>query len=163
MVTDMPRESTPSSQIDDSDRKELLWGKNIEELLEKWCDASKIESEKHVEAGKTKKKLYYLMSIPLVIFPLILGTVDKLPELTISTDLQGVFLFIIAALSGLNTFLNYGSQSAQHFEGATRYDELVNEIETILVKPRRDRMQADLQLEKIKNKFEGINKSVVDV
>ena len=45
------RDITPTSSLDDIDRKELLWEKREEEVLYKWCEDCQNLSLKHDVAG----------------------------------------------------------------------------------------------------------------
>lgn len=63
MNKDIELEITPPSSLDDEQRKELLWEKREEQLIEKWIDDCKVRSDKH---GKKADDLAdTLLQVPL--------------------------------------------------------------------------------------------------
>ena len=93
-----------------------------------------------------------------------MSSVNQLLDETddIAKIVTSVGFLVTGSLTGINTFLNFASQYEQHYQADARYLELYTEIQTILTKPKRDRIQADVCMEQIKNKYEHLNKSSPD-
>ena len=148
----------------DVDRSEMSWTENIEELLKKWSGECEYMSKQHYEASKKKKKLYYIMQLPIISIPFILGFVGTLYEnehyLKYITSCGNTFLGI---LSGTNAFLNYSKCYIEHENASNRYDEISIEIEGILTKRKRYRIAADVTVEKYQQKIESLNKFSISI
>lgn len=148
----------------DVDRSEMSWNENIEELLRKWSGECEYMSKQHYEASKKKKKLYYIMQLPIISIPFILGFVGTLYEnehyLKYITSCGNTFLGI---LSGTNAFLNYSKCYIEHENASNRYDEISMEIESILTKRKRYRVAADVTVEKYQQKIESLNKFSISI
>lgn len=148
----------------DVDRPEESWNENTEELLRKWSGECEYMSKQHYEASKKKKKLYYIMQLPIISIPFILGFVATLYEnehyLKYITSCGNTFLGI---LSGTNAFLNYSKCYIEHENASNRYDEISMEIESILTKRKRYRIAADVTVEKYQQKIESLNKFSISI
>ena len=67
--------------------------------------------------------------------------------------LSGVFI-------GVSTFFNFGRKTQAHSEYSNKFYELVNEINSELTKPKKNRIDAGVYIEKIKqiyNKYVEIS------
>lgn len=153
-------EEDKTSESLDMEREEMAWNEEIENLLKKYCVECEKVSLKHDIASKRKKKLYYSMSIPSIIIPLLMGFSNQFfgdtHEYSLYSNSYGYLLTGI--VTGLSTFLNYGGKYIEHSVASNRYSEICFEIENLLVKKKRFRQAADLVLEKYKNKIEALNK-----
>jgi hypothetical protein len=160
----MENETTETiSSQDDEERRELLWNSKIENLILDWKESCLNLAQKHTVIGKYKKQVHYLLSFFCIILPFCTAFFSEiLPNDILSTS-KTIILFVSSCLSALNTFLNFGKAYSEHSFASFKYTELVHEIDSILVKPKADRMQADLQLEIIKNRFELLNKTCIEV
>jgi len=160
----MENDSTDTiSSQDDEERRELLWSSKIENLIQDWKESCAQLSEKHTIVGKRKKQGYYVLSLFCIILPFCTAFLSELLPNDILSTSKTIILFVSSCLSALNTFLNFGKAHAEHNFASFKYAELIHEIDSILVKPKADRMQADLQLEIIKNRYELLNKTCIDV
>ena len=158
----MEDETTVSSQ-DDEERRELLWSSKIEKLIVKWKESCVELSKKHNQMAKIKKHGHYILSLSCTILPFCTAFVSQILTDDSLNTTKTTILFVSSCLSAINTFLNYGKAYTEHSFASCKYVELVHEIDSILVKPKADRMQADLQLEIIKNRYELLNKTCIDV
>jgi hypothetical protein len=152
------RNSRPRSppSIDDETRKELPWELREEQLLLKWCDDCKKKSIEHDIKGKKNKVKFAIFGIPSILIPIILGGVASIVpchSLLYSLGMMGSGLF-----SGIAMFFNFGKKEASHFEYMNKFFELANEIESELSKPKRFRIACDVYVEKIKQKYNSLNK-----
>ena len=147
-----------STSKDDMERFEMRWNKKIEALLEEWCAESIERSNQHYKKGKCKQCSHYLLSIPTIMLPFLVVTANIIYDDYFINNLGHV---CSGMLTGIATLINLPSQYEQHFNADSRYEELSTEIQSILVQPKRNRVQADVTLEHIKNRFEYINKTSI--
>lgn len=141
-------EYTPPSSIDDEHRKELLWERREEIVINKWCEDCVIKSVYHHKKGKYNKILYSLFGIPPIIIPIVLGGVSSL--IPCHSLLYSVGMMCVGILSGVSVFFNFGKKAQEHSEYENRFFELGNEMETELCKPKRHRVACDVYLERTK-------------
>ena len=143
-------------------RVEMVWTAKIESLFEEWKEDCRSKAKTHNRRAKTKKAYHYLLSVPTIVLPLTMSTVNQFFTEWENELINSIGYLITGSLSGINTFLNLPSQYQQHYDCEARYDELAVEIESILIKPKKDRVQADVQLESVKNRYEYLNKTAID-
>ena len=146
------RESTPTASEDDPERREMMWRSKAEDLVHTIRDGAKAQSAKHDKAAWKSRKLYQVFGLPTVIIPLA-GSVAAqfLPEAAV-----GAMLLTSGVCAGVNTFLNYGQKTQMHFEYSARWDEISSSIDFELAKPRADRTQADVFLERLRNRTSSL-------
>jgi hypothetical protein len=147
----LSRDLTPSSSVDDENRKELLWEKREERILRKWCNDCMNRSIRHDVKGKKNKVLFGVFGIPTMLIPIILGGISSfIPchSLSYSLGIMGTGLF-----SGISVFFNFGKKEQLHFEYQNKFLELSNEIDAELSKPKRHRIACDVYMEKIKQEY----------
>lgn len=147
------KEDTPDSE--DIFRYEMKWTIIHEDYLN---DIKKKCKEKsNIQFNKTKKykRFFYLLSIPNIIIPLLLSTMNPIFLNLAYVNITGSA--ICSILSGLSTFLNLGEKMNKNNEFKNKYNELINDIDMILLKNKKYRPPADITLETIKNKFENTN------
>lgn len=164
MEDDTVSESHIASSQDDDSRRELLWNSKIELLIRNWRESCTKLASLHDKCSSRKKLFFYWLAMSCSILPFCTALVSEIlpPGPQIQT-INTIILFISSSLSAFNAFLNYGKAYAEHNHASFKYTELVHEIDSILVKPKADRVQADLQLEIIKNRFELLNKTCIDL
>ena len=159
----MEEDKVSVSSKDDEHRVEMVWTAKIESLFEEWQEDCRLKAATHNQRAKTKKTYHYLLSLPTIVLPLTMSTVNQFFSAWESELINSVGYLVTGSLSGINTFLNLPSQYQQHYDCEARYDELAVEIESILIKPKKDRVQADVQLESVKNRYEYLNKTAIDL
>lgn len=155
--------STSLSQ--DIDRLEMKWTDNIEDKLEEWSSYCNITSKKHMKASKIKKSIFYILSIPAILVPLIMSFTNQFygDDHVYSKYINSFGYLIVGTLTGVNTFLNYGGKYIEHEVASNRYNEITLEIESILIKKKKYRTPADVVIEHIKSKIECLNKFSITI
>lgn len=157
--------SVESSSVDNNNREEMMWDSRLETLMKGWGDECKEKSEAHNKAAKKKKCLHRSLAIPSIVLPLFMAAINQVysEDVELSVWINSIGYFLSGSLTGINTFINYASQYEQHYIADARYYELFTEIESILVKKKKNRVQADVVLEQIKHKYENLNKNSPDI
>lgn len=151
---------------DTLNRKEMLWDTKIETLFRHWAIECKEKSEQHNKKAKLKKCLHRSLAIPSVVIPILMATMTQIIEDETVFELKvtnAIGYLLTGTLTGINTFLNYSSQYEKHYNAEVRYHELYVDIQSTLIKPKRDRIQADVSLENFRLKFEHINEMSPDL
>ena len=148
----------------DIERSEMKWDENLESLMRKWCGICKNKSQQHTVASQRKKNIYYILQLPIITMPFILGFTSTLYEnehyLKYITSFGNMTLGII---SGSNAFLNYSKAYIEHEIAATRYEEITFELDSILTKKKKYRIPADVIIEKYQQKIESLNKFSISI
>lgn len=159
------KEKSESESEDNKNRIEMLWTNKIESLFRHWAAECKDNAILHNKTAKKKKCLYRTFGIPSIIIPLCMASFTQLysDDHYYSLYVNSIGYLITGTLSGINTFLNYASQYEKHYYSEIRYQELYTDIQSILIKPKKDRQPADVLLEKIKLRFEHINEYAPDI
>lgn len=150
---------------DTINRIELRWNDKIEYLLRHWALQCKELAKQHNKQAKYKRFMYRLLGIPSVIIPLCMATVSQLYDEghDIEKLVNSLGYLLTGTLTGVNTFLNFAGQYEKHYNAEIRYNELYTDIQSILIKPKRDRMQADVCIERYKLKLEHANEVSPDL
>ena len=154
-----------TTSSDRKDRSEMLWNSKLELLFHHWALECKDNAIRHNLEAKRKKILYRLFGIPAVIIPITMASMTKLIEEDSyhATLINSIGYLITGSLTAINTFINYASQYEKHYNTEVRYMELYTDIESILIKPKKDRQAADVVLERYKLKLEHINEYAPDI
>jgi hypothetical protein len=146
-----------NSSHDDSSRKELLWEKREEVIIEEWRQKCIKNSQSHGVKGKVMKKRYTLCSIPAILIPVVTSGLSNVLQpypLVVSGTMIVTSLF-----TGVNAFFNFGSKTEQHFQYEASYMVLANEIQKELCKPKALRTACDVYLERVMNQMNQLDKS----
>ena len=154
------------SSKDTTNRVEMLWNNKIESLFRFWADECKENSEKHRKASRKNKILYNVFGIPAIIIPIFMSSVNQFYEkqsTEVAILVNSIGYFLTGMLTGINTFVNYSSLYERHNNSEYRYNELYTDIQSVLIKPKRDRIPADVCLETFKLKFEHIKEFAPDI
>jgi hypothetical protein len=149
------RDITPTSSLDDHDRKELLWEKREETVLYKWCEDCRNLGVKHDVAGKRNKLKFGMTAFPAIIIPIILGGVSQIVPCHSLPYSLGIMLS--ALFSGMNAFFNFGRLHQLHLEFSNRFSELSNDITCELSKPKAHRIACDVYYERIKQQYNSLS------
>lgn len=156
---------TISVSEDDDTRKEMLWSTKLEALFTHWACECKDNAKEHNRIAKQKKCFYRLLGIPAIIIPLCMASFGQIysdsHDYTIYVNSIGYLL--TGTLTGINTFINFAAQYEKHYYSEIRYIELYTDIQSILIKSKKDREAADICLERIKLKFDHINEYAPDI
>jgi hypothetical protein len=154
MNKDVELDITPPSSIDDDARKELLWEKREEQLIQKWVDDCKIRSNKHGKKAKEYKVKYACVGLPSVLIPIVLGGLS--PVIPCHTLEYSLVLMCAGLFSGCLMFFNFGKKEIEHNTYANKFFKLLNEVEAELSKPKRHRIACDVYMEKVKNEYNAL-------
>jgi len=150
------RENTPES-IDDIHRKELLWERREENLLNEWIKDCSKRGRHHTNQAQRNKRLFRIFSLPATLIPILLsgftGVLDP-------TELEWTVCLMMAGLmSGVSGFFNFGRVSQAHYQYEALYDNLVKDVELTLSKPKSARIACDVFLEQVRGKYVSLNTS----
>jgi hypothetical protein len=159
LKVDITPPSNKSSE-DDPLRRELLWEKREEQLLLKWCDSIKQKAIKHKAKALSNKKMYHIISIPVIIIPLVIGGINGLVD--VAPIAFSILMIFSSILAGVNTFFNFSKKSTIHFEFESKYNELGISIEKELAIPKTHRIAADVYLERIQQSYNHLNNYAPD-
>lgn len=154
-----------TSLSEDIDRIQLKWTDDIEDKLEEWSKHCHNTSKLHTKASKIKKSIFYVLSIPAILVPLIMSFTNQFygDDHVYSKYINSFGYLIVGTLTGVNTFLNYGGKYIEHEVACNRYNEITLEIESILIKKKKYRIEADVTIEHIKSKIECLNKFSITI
>ena len=158
---DIELDITPPSSLDDEQRKELLWERREEQLLQKWVDDCKNRSNKHSKKAKEYKIKYACVGLPSILIPIILGGLS--PVIKCHTLEYSLVLMSSGLFSGVNMFFNFGKKEVENATYANKYFKLVNDVEAELSKPKKNRVACDVYLESVKNQFNSLVLSAPDL
>lgn len=150
---------------DTINRIELRWNERIEYLFRHWASQCKDLADQHNNQAKYKRCMYRVLGIPAVIIPLCMATITQLYDDGDETAklVNSLGYLITGTLTGINTFINFSGQYEKHYNAEIRYNELYTDIQSILIKPKRDRIQADVCIERYKLKLEHANEVSPDL
>lgn len=150
---------------DNATRIEMMWNNKIEYLFEDWAAQSKEFAQQHNIIAKKKKCLYRSFGLPAMIIPIAMSSLNQIYENDTETAIiiNSICFLLTGTLTGINTFLNFASQYEKHYYSEVRYKELYIDIQSLLIKPKKDRPPADVSIERYKLKFEHINENSPDI
>ena len=147
-------------------RKNEPWVEQTEQLLQRWCDASRIQAEKHDAAGNACKRSHIRWGLPNALIPVIVAPVAAVVE----RDTVWWFHYAEAALilatgacGVMTNFFSFAAKAEKHFAFASRYMDLVTDIEAEMAKPREYRQQADTFTLRSQMIFDALNRAAPDV
>ena len=155
----MSAEYTTVSQLvethDNPNREVMLWTTGIEHVLTEWYDKCRNRAGRHTTSAKRYTILRMVLVIPSSLIPLSLAAFSTMLPHTHYIFIGGMIL------TGLLTtsvgVMNPSGRSRQHRSFEAQYHELATEITTELVKPQRHRVEADVFLQRIMDKFNYLN------
>jgi hypothetical protein len=156
--SDIPRNSkensnTNSSQ-DNPDRDEVLWEPRLDVLCNKWKNDSITRSESHDKKAKIHKQRFAVFCLPAIILPLVMSGLSNIMVEYPLVSSSGMAL--TAILTGVNTFFNHSKKQTQHFEYSGRFFKLATDIEKEMAKRKKDRIAADVFLERISMDYNNL-------
>jgi hypothetical protein len=156
--SDIPRNSKENSgsnsSRDNQDRNEVLWEPRLDILCNKWRKDSIVRSENHDKKAKIHKQRFAVFSLPAIILPLVMSGLSNILVNYPLVSSSGMAL--TAILTGVNTFFNHSKKQTQHFEYSGRFFKLATDIETEMSKRKRDRIAADVFLERVSMDYNNL-------
>ena len=151
---DSPSTSTNSS---DTKREEEMWtGRNQEFFLD-IVSKCNVSGKAHSVAGRKYKRLYTMVSIPLISLPIIMSSLTT--QIESISWLSQLIMVAIGLMNTLSQFTNYGGKSQKHLDFETRYFDLSDCIQCELLKRKKFWVQFDLFLERVKTSYGNLNKT----
>lgn len=148
-------ENNSNISEDDIGRQELLWDPKLERILKVWKDECLYKSKEHVIRSKRNKCRYAIFSIPSILIPMIVTGVGRVLD---NDSIVTITLMLTSSIfGGLNTFFNFGKKETLHNEFCNKFLELSDTINVEINKPKRNRIAADVFLEKIKQEYHKLS------
>lgn len=141
--------SNKSDSSEDDDRLEMKWTNKQENYIDEVKRLCEQKSKMYDIASHKCKRKYNFYSLPTIVIPLLLSVVN--PYISNQYEIiQSSGMALVSILTGLNTFYNYGKKCERYNEYASKYDEIVNDIDLEMSKPKRYRTACDVYLERVK-------------
>ena len=135
-------------------REQLMWTTGVEELMRNWYKKSLVSADVHHTKARKFSALYILLGIPASVLPLSMGA---LANAGVPTWLETAMMFTTGVLVTTQNYINPGKRGEKHYTFEARYHELAIQIAAELVKPQRHRLEADVFLQKIMDKYNFLN------
>ena len=101
----------------------------------------------HRAAADYWTRIHYALGLPAVVLSAVAGT-SALAEFDGSNVIAGALALIVAALTGLSTFLNPQKNAQDHQRAARRYDALDTRARRFIFSDLVDRSKSDAALQK---------------
>ena len=157
-------EYSKSHSRDNEYREEMVWTTKIETIFHHWSFECKESAKKHNQFARRNRCFYHLFGIPSVIIPIVMASVNQVlgDEHESTVIVNSIGYLLTGTFTGITTFLNFSSKYEKHFYTEIRYNELYTDIQSLLIKPKRNRIAADVALEQFKLRFEHINEYAPD-
>ena len=141
---------------EDDERDTMKWKEEHEKYLLHIRQECVIKIQIIANKINDYKKIYYFLNISNIILPVALASIN--PFLVAKYKIiSSLGTGMITIISGVNTWHNTGSKIEKHKDFLNKYNDLIDEIDLILLKSKKFRLNVDLTLEQIKNKLENIN------
>ena len=158
MDEDIQIDLTPNSNNtskNNPNRRDLLWDKREENIFKQWVAESKKKIEFHQIKAKSCKIKNACLSIPAILIPIVSsGLAGILPCNSMENS---ILMMIVGILNCIDAFFDYGRRREKHEVFSNRYFTLVNEVESELTKPKKDRIACDVYMEKIKQNYNTLH------
>lgn len=147
-------------------RKDEPWMQETEDLLQRWCDTSRTQAEKHDLAGHTCKRSHIRWGLTNAMIPVMMTPVAAVVERDTIWWFQyaeAALLLVTGACGVVTHFFGFAAKAEKHFSFASRYMDLVSDIEAELSKPREYRQQVDTFTLRSQMIFDALNRAAPDV
>jgi hypothetical protein len=133
------------------------WNDNIEELFEEWKSICKGKAKMHVKAGYIYKTKNTLWGLPAILVPIVMAPISIMigydecdGELDWRAGLNAGAFLLSGIFSGVHSFFKYGEQMERFFNYSSRYNDIVTDIQSELIKDRQYRVQAEVFIIRVK-------------
>lgn len=134
-----------------SNRHEMPWNDDIEQLFQKWSIEIRALSAEHEKAGYVNKRKFGYCTLPNIFLSLMMGALSgTLPESDNTRYITVTGFVVSGLLTTVSNHYKFGKKQQQHFDSATRFSEVATEIESELIKPPAFRLPADVFLTRVK-------------
>ena len=146
---------------------EERWTDEIEVLLKEWKTKTEKLSDLHDQAGYIVKSRYYIITIPSIIIPLVVGFVTQvIPEADlddcnkpVTERINSAVLMFSGILNGLMALFDYSGLYEKHFQTSARYNDITNRIESELARKKKYRVPPDVFTTEMKCQIDNVNDS----
>ena len=156
-TTPVSTDSDLSNSINEEDLiiKPMMWTKSVENIIKEWYLGSSIKSHKHARSNIKFNRMFNFLSIINIIIPLISVFILSL------TDCNDVFylstLLLSSIVSSIVIFIDPSKKANEHKHYMNKYNELINDINSELVKPLFYRISAELFMQKTLHRYNHLN------
>jgi hypothetical protein len=141
----------------DGEREPLLWESREEDVVERWRSHCIDMNKEHGKIARSTKKKYTIVSIPSILIPVIMsGFSSVLQDYPL---VSSGLMVVVSIFTGISGFLNLGAKTQQHFNAEALYGDLALKIETEMCKPKKNRMQCAIYLERIRSEVSKLDLS----
>ena len=125
-------------------------------LCNKWRDDCLKRSTQHDVKAKVHKRRFAVFALPAIILPVIMSGLSNI--LVDHPLVSSSGMALTAILTGVNTctFFNHSKKQIQHFEFGAKFFRLATEIEKEMSKKKRDRLAADVFLERVSMDYNNL-------
>lgn len=155
---------TNYQQIRDIERDEEPWDEPHEELIDKWRESCKSLARSHEDAAQAYKKKNVMYGLPSLMIPMVMAPLSAaLKDYDYISYIETIAFMSTAVASAMVQFFKFSAKSERHFSFATRYADLVTDIDQELAKARRFRQQVDTFSLKVKMMYDALNRSAPDL
>ena len=130
----------------DMERNEEVWRDKNEAFFKKLQVECLHQANLHDIASHKNKRRYVWTAVPATVLPLVLANVTVFCE-TKYVDTIG--LTVVSVINGVQTFFNFSKKCQVHNLYASKYLDLSNEIDKVLIRSKRFREPFDVVLERL--------------
>ena len=150
----------PDNSSVDRDRIETAWGVKSEILLQEYSQICKKKQLTCSQKYLYYKKLNNLFNLPCICIPLILSGLQ--PIIADYVMITNVSLILTGILSGINAYFGHSKKSERFHSHDNLYAQLSMSIDLELNKRKRDRIAADVFVERSHLQLSFINSTFPD-
>jgi hypothetical protein len=137
-------------------KMEEPYSEQSEKLLKHWWETADQEKNKHYRKGKRCLFLHRCFAFPSVAIPAIYAPISGLFREENGIQIANAVIFaLVALLSSVYTFWDFGTKSNKHFEYEAKYADICSTINVELVKQPKYRIPADRFVEMIQGKIDA--------
>jgi hypothetical protein len=147
------------------------WDDISEDYIKNLKDRCKINSERCNKLSIKNKRLHICFSIPSILIPIIMTPFTQIEEETCEENEESgeniswiknittCVLIIITILNTLNTYFDFSKKGERLMQSKYKYDEIYEEINWQLTKPREFRTNVNILTMSLKNNITTLNKT----
>jgi hypothetical protein len=134
------------------------WTAQVEQVLEDWHQRCYAAQSAHYASADRCRRMNYLIGVPAIVFSSVVGTTifAGLERDTPRALVVASISILAAVLAGLQTFLRFSEQAAQHGKAADWYSAIRRDIEQTLHLPVESRGTAKDCLDTIRKEMNRV-------
>ena len=142
------------------------WTQDTEDLLVKWRDQALSSSDAHDKACKRCKSRHVFWGLPAALIPVVFApvaaAVDRDALWWFKYAEAGTLLFS-GTCSVMINFFTYSAKAEKHFAYATRFADLVTDVEAELAKSSTYRQPVGVFLVRVQMTLDALNRGAPDL